>query len=126
MLVINKKTEKAKKTEVDNTIPKIPSSFSTGMGASSPVGFGSYSMINHPQYMSAISGAVDEKNIEDIMNDPMYQSMMEDMLKDPDTLKYMIDENPMLRNMVNQNPSMKMMLQNPTLMKSMFSNSLLI
>jgi len=30
------------------------------MGGSSPVGFGSYSLINHPQYMSAISGAVNE------------------------------------------------------------------
>lgn len=28
------------------------------MGASMPVGFGGYSLINHPQYMSAMSGAV--------------------------------------------------------------------
>lgn len=59
MLVVNKKSDKAQKPQVDNTIQKIPSSFSTGMGASSPVGFGSYGLINHPQYMSAISGAVD-------------------------------------------------------------------
>jgi hypothetical protein len=32
---------------------------STGLGSSSPVGFGAYEMVNHPQYMSAISNAVD-------------------------------------------------------------------
>lgn len=91
MLVISKQTEKPKPTNVDNTVHKIPSSFNTGMGGGSPVGFGAYSMINHPQYMSAISGAVNEENIEDLMNDPQYSSMMEDMLKDPDTIKYMIE-----------------------------------
>lgn len=60
MLVINKKVDKQKKDTFDQTIPKIPSSFNTGMGGTSPVGFGGYSLINHPQYMSAISGAVNE------------------------------------------------------------------
>ena len=58
MLVIGKKQEKVNNTNTDQTIPKVPSSFNTGMGMSSPLGFGGYSMINHPQYMSAISGAV--------------------------------------------------------------------
>lgn len=43
-------------------------------------------------------------------------------MKDPETLKYLIEENPMLKNMVNQNPAMKMILSNPALMKSVFSN----
>lgn len=60
------------------------------------------------------------------MNDPMYTSMMEDMMKDPDTIKYLIEENPMLKNMINQNPSMKMILQNPELMKAVFSIFLFI
>jgi hypothetical protein len=59
MLVINKKAP-TKPQPQDNTIHKIPSSFNTGMGGSSPVGFGGYGLINHPQYMSAISGAVNE------------------------------------------------------------------
>ena len=59
MLVINgKKVEKPSTSSSDQTIPKVPSTFNTGMGSSSPLGFGGYSMINHPQYMSAISGAV--------------------------------------------------------------------
>lgn len=32
---------------------------STGLGSSSPFGVGGYEMVNHPQYMSAISSAVD-------------------------------------------------------------------
>jgi len=38
-------------------IPK--SNLSTGLGGTSPVGFGNYGLVNHPQYMSAISSAVD-------------------------------------------------------------------
>lgn len=61
MLVINKKTDSPHKKDVpsqDQTIHKVPGTFNTGMGASMPVGFGGYSLINHPQYMSAMSGAV--------------------------------------------------------------------
>ena len=62
MLVINKNPKDNNKsntnTSASQAIPRIPSSFNTGMGNSSPIGFGGYSMINHPQYMSAISGAV--------------------------------------------------------------------
>lgn len=90
MLVINKKPEPVKKNNTDQTIPRIPSNFNTGMGGSMPVGFGGYSMINHPQYMSAMSGAVSEEKIDEVLNDPMYMGMMEEMMQDPDTLKYMI------------------------------------
>lgn len=83
---------------------------STGLGASSPFGVGGYEMVNHPQYMSAISSAVDPDKMEDIMNDPQYQGMLESMLEDPDTLRQLMNENPMLRNMINQNPSLKMIM----------------
>ena len=62
MLVINKKADSPKKTQnlssSQQTIQKVPGSFETGMGSSMPVGFVGYSLINHPQYMSAMSGAV--------------------------------------------------------------------
>jgi hypothetical protein len=49
MLVINKKVDKAKKTnESPNNSNKVPTTLNTGMGNSSPVGFGAYSLINHP------------------------------------------------------------------------------
>lgn len=124
MLVINKKPqEKSNASSASQTIPKVPSSFNTGMGSSSPIGFGGYSMINHPQYMSAISGAVNEENMEEMMNDPSYQGMMEELMNDPDTMKQLIEDNPMLRNMFHQNPAMKAMLDNPALMKQMFSKN---
>ena len=37
---------------------------STGLGASSPIGVGGYEIVNHPQYMSAISNAVDPDKME--------------------------------------------------------------
>lgn len=64
MVVINNRVTKPKENPTDQTIPKMPSAFNTGMGSTSPIGFGGYSMINHPQYMSAISGAVNEEKLE--------------------------------------------------------------
>ena len=94
---------------------------STGLGASSPFGVGGYEVVNHPQYMSAISSAVDPDKMEEILDDPQYQGMMEQMLDDPDTLRQLMNENPMIRKMINDNPSLKMVMENPALMKMMFS-----
>lgn len=80
---------------------------STGLGASSPFGVGGYEMVNHPQYMSAISQAVDQDKMEEMMNDPQYQGMIEDMLKDPDTIRHLMNNDPMMQSMMKQNPGMK-------------------
>lgn len=57
MLVFSK--EKEQKPKVDTKDQIIPNAgLNTGLGGSSPVGFGNYGIVNHPQYMSAISGAV--------------------------------------------------------------------
>lgn len=77
MLVIGKKAEQPKKNTTDQTIPKIPSTFNTGMGSAMPVGFGGYGIVNHPQYMSAISGAVNEEKMEEMLDDPVNIKMME-------------------------------------------------
>ena len=76
MLVINKKIEQPKKNNTDQTIPKIPSTFNTGMGGAMPVGFGGYGIVNHPQYMSAISSAVNEEKMDEMLDEPQYQGMM--------------------------------------------------
>lgn len=55
------------------------------------------------------------------MDDPYYQSMMEQMLDDPDTLKQIMEENPMTRQLMNQNPMMKTIMSNPAMMKMFFS-----
>jgi ubiquilin len=94
---------------------------STGQGASSPFGVGGYGMVNHPQYMSAISSAVDPDKMEEMLDDPQTQGMLEQMLDDPDTLRQLMEENPMLRSMMKDNPQMKMMFENPALMKMLMS-----
>lgn len=86
---------------------------STGLGSSSPFGVGGYEAVNHPQYMSAISSAVDPDKMQQIMQDPQYQGMMQQLLDDPDTLRQVMEENPMIRNMIKDNPMMKSMLSNP-------------
>ena len=50
---------------------------SAGQGTSSSLGgVGAYEMINHPQYMSAISQATDPDKMEEMMDDPQVQGMI--------------------------------------------------
>jgi ubiquilin len=86
-------------------------------------GVGGYEMVNHPQYMSAISQAVDPERAEEMLDDPQVQGMLEQMMDDPDTLRQMINENPMTRNMMKDNPMMQAMMNNPALLKMVFSTS---
>lgn len=95
----------------------------TGLGSSSPFGIGGYEVVNHPQYMSAISSAVDPDKMEEMLDDPQYQGMLEQMMEDPDTLRQLMEENPMMKNMMNNNPMMKSMLSNPAMLKMIFSIS---
>lgn len=39
--------------------------------------------MNHPEYMSALSGLMNEDKLEEMMDDPFYQQMIDEMLKDP-------------------------------------------
>lgn len=98
----------------------------TGLGSSSPFGVGGYEVVNHPQYMSAISSAVDPDKVEEMLDDPQYQGMIEQMMEDPDTLRQLMEENPMMKNMMNSNPMMKSMLSNPAMLKMIFSTSRII
>jgi hypothetical protein len=41
--------------------------------------------------MSAISSAVDPDKLEETLNDPQAQGMMEEMLNDPDTLRHLMN-----------------------------------
>ncbi len=59
-MVLNKpkKQEKPTLSSAQQVIPK--SNLNTGLGSSSPVGFGGYGIMNHPGYMSAISSVMDQ------------------------------------------------------------------
>lgn len=60
------------------------------------------------------------------MDDPYYQSMMEQMLDDPDTLRQLMEENPMTKQLMKDNPMMKHMMTNPAMMKMLLSTFLFI
>ena len=51
--------------------------------------------------------------MEEMMDDPFYESMIEELLKDPDTMMRMMQDNPLTRRMMDSNPMMKMMMSNP-------------
>lgn len=64
---------------------------------------------------------LDPNTISSMMNNPMFQQMMDNMISNPDTMNAMIDNNPSLRAMADQNPAIRDMLQNPDLMRSMMT-----
>ncbi len=55
--------------------------------------------MNHPQYMSTLSG-LNEDKLEEMMDDPFYESMMEELLKDPETMVKMMQDNPLTKKMM--------------------------
>lgn len=60
VMMVLTKPKQENKQPVSSSSQAIPrAGLSTGLGGSSPVGFGNYGLVNHPQYMSAISSAVD-------------------------------------------------------------------
>lgn len=76
--------------------------------------------MNHPQYMSALSG-LNEDKVEEMMDDPFYASMIEELLKDPETMVKMMEENPVTKKLMDSNPMMKMMMSNPETLKMIIS-----
>lgn len=63
----------------------------SGQGGAMPFGFGGYGMVNHPEYMKAISSSVDPEQLDHMLDDPHTQGMIEQMMNDPDTLKYLLE-----------------------------------
>lgn len=64
---------------------------------------------------------MDPNTISQMMSNPMYQQMMDQMLQNPDFMNQMIENNPQLRAMADANPQVREMLQNPELMRSMMT-----
>jgi hypothetical protein len=55
MVVINKKNNKPNPNNSEQSTPQIPETLNTGIGVSSPIGYGAYSAMNTPHYLTAIS-----------------------------------------------------------------------
>jgi len=72
--------------------------------------------------LSGLGGLnMDANTITSMMNNPLFQQMMDNMMSNPEMMNAMIDNNPSLRAMADQNPAIRDMLQNPDLMRSMMT-----
>jgi ubiquilin len=78
--------------------------------------------------MSAGGGAsgmggmnLDPNTINSMMGNPMFQSMMDQMMQNPDFMSSMIDNNPTLRQMADTNPQVRDLLSNPDMLRSMMT-----
>lgn len=77
--------------------------------------------MNQPGYMSALSSVASPDKMEEMLDDPFYQKMIEEMMSDPEIMSKAMESSPQLKQMVDSNPMLKMMMSNPELMKSIMS-----
>ena len=66
-------------------------------------------------------GGMDPNTISQMMQNPMVQQMMTQMMSNPDYVNNMINSNPMLSQMVAANPQMRQMLTDPGFVQQMMN-----
>ena len=97
------------------TTPPNPFAGLGGMGGSLPG-------MSSGGGLSGMGGMnIDPNTIQSMMGNPMFSSMMDQMLSNPEMMNSMIENNPSLRAMAEQNPQVRDMLQNPEMMRSMMT-----
>lgn len=96
-------------------------SFMGGMGGfPNASGGAGASGANNPWANPMMGG--NQPNLEatlQMLENPMMNQMMQNMLNNPEQLRMMMDANPMMRQMREQNPQMAAMLENPETMRAM-------
>merc|ERR1719343_824273 len=73
---------------------------------------------------SSFAGGMNPPNMEQTMQmleNPLFQNMMNSLLSDPATLQQMTENNPMLQQMRTQNPAAAAMFSNPDTMREMLN-----
>merc|ERR1719183_2931557 len=64
---------------------------------------------------------MDPAMMSQMLQNPMAQSMMQNLSQNPQMLQSMIQNNPMLQNMAQQNPMLQSMLSNPQMLQAMMN-----
>jgi ubiquilin len=64
---------------------------------------------------------MDPAMMSQMLQNPMVQSMMQNIASNPQMLQTMIQSNPMLQNMAQQNPMLQMVLSNPQMLQTMLN-----
>merc|ERR1719197_2278290 len=67
----------------------------------------------------------DPAMMSQMLQNPMVQSMMQNLASNPQMLQTMIQNNPMLQNMAQQNPMLQSMLSNPQMLQAMMNPQML-
>merc|ERR1719181_1446043 len=68
---------------------------------------------------------MDPAMMSQMLQNPMVQSMMQNLASNPQMLQTMIQNNPMLQNMAQQNPMLQTMLSNPQMLQAMMNPQML-
>jgi len=68
---------------------------------------------------------MDPAMMSQMLQNPMVQSMMQNLASNPQMLQTMVQNNPMLQNMAQQNPMLQTMLSNPQMLQAMMNPQML-
>ncbi|GMM37778.1 ubiquitin domain-containing protein [Saccharomycopsis crataegensis] len=111
----------------------IPTNISAGTHASDPLAgltdarYAGYNIPMPSADMFGADGMPSEDQMSSMMDNPMFQEMMNSMLSNPAMLDTMINQNPMLRSMgpqareILQSPMFRQMMSNPQMMRNAMS-----
>lgn len=97
-------------TTQENKVPNVQ--LQSGVG---PMGQINYDLLRQP-----MGGNVNLEQMEEILSHPELAGQMEEMLKDPQVLKAMM-ENPAIKPMIDANPMMKTLMSNPEFMRNLLN-----
>ena len=93
-----------------SNILNIPSNISSGHGAPGQI---NYDLLNQN-----LGTNMNFDQIERMLENPMVQSQMQDMLSDPNVLNTMMN-NPMIKPLLDNNPMLRSLFSNPEFMRNM-------
>jgi len=95
-----------------------------GNGDSNANNGGLPDLMNMGNMMGGNMNGVGQPNLEQtiqMLENPMIQQMMNQMMSNPAMMQTMMDSNPMLRQMREQNPQIAAMMSNPEMIRSMMN-----
>jgi ubiquilin len=93
----------------------------SNVGVPSNMSAGGFGMLNQFGFAPTTNANNNNANnpYASMMNNPMMQSMMQNLLSNPDMLRNMINNNPMLKQMVDNNPELQTALNDPAMLQMM-------
>jgi ubiquilin len=111
-------TGTTKATESSTTQPTTQPTNASGFGIPTNMSSGGFGLLNELGFGTGGNNNANNPYAA-MMQNPMFQQMMQSMLSNPELMRNMINSNPMLKQMVDNNPELQTALNDPQMLQMM-------